>query len=276
MSSTDLIKSQNPEEEELTRKKEELAVLEEELADLLSQKADTHAAMEGFFGSLDASLAAKIAEREMLRAALAQALAALHPEEPDYQQEAEQAKQDAETAWNESQGFGEDFASKVIEDFELIQKIRSSDEYKALYRQLVKLTHPDLARNPEDIARRTAFMQRVNAANDRGDFEALKALSDSWQSSADSVEGEGTGAELIRAIRQISNTRERIVLAQGELTSLYEGEDYIAFFRAQEMGFEEYITLLSQELDSEIEGLQYTKETTKEILRQELDKLANS
>jgi len=184
-------------------------------------------------------------------------LAALHPEEPDYQQEAEQAKQDAETAWNESQGFGEDFASKVIEDFELIQKIRSSDEYKALYRQLVKLAHPDLARNPEDIAKRTAFMQRVNAANDRGDLEALKALLEEWQSSADSVEGAGTGAELVRIIRQISNTRERIVLVHGELTALYGSEDSLAFARAQKMGFEKYIHLLSQELDSEIEDLHY-------------------
>ena len=53
---------------------------------------------------------------------------------------------------------------------------------------------------------RRANQQSLHSANgeDPGDAEALQRILDEYRDSADAVEGEGIGAELIRVIRQIS------------------------------------------------------------------------
>jgi hypothetical protein len=50
------------------------------------------------------------------------------------------------------------------------------DAIRSLYRQLVKVLHPDRATSPEDARRRTELMQRANRARDSNDLQALTAL----------------------------------------------------------------------------------------------------
>lgn len=51
----------------------------------------------------------------------------------------------------------------------------SFDEAKAIHQMLAKMLHPDGAA-PEEQARRTRLMQRVNAAYDKGDVVTLRAI----------------------------------------------------------------------------------------------------
>jgi uncharacterized protein YhaN len=79
-----------------------------------------------------------------------------------------------------------------------------SPELRSLYREVAKRVHPDFCRDAADLERRTRFMAEANRAYEAGDVDALQRILNEYQDSADAVDGEGVGAELIRIIRQIS------------------------------------------------------------------------
>lgn len=58
--------------------------------------------------------------------------------------------------------------------------VRPSKTAQRLYRELARRSHPDLVQDPAEIARRSAFITRVNAAYEKDDLAALQKLSEEW------------------------------------------------------------------------------------------------
>lgn len=62
--------------------------------------------------------------------------------------------------------------------------VRPSKTAQRLYRELARRSHPDLVQDPTEIARRSAFITRVNAAYEKDDLGALQKLSEEWSLTA--------------------------------------------------------------------------------------------
>ena len=58
--------------------------------------------------------------------------------------------------------------------------VRPSKTAQRLYRELARRSHPDLVQDEGEIARRSAFITRVNAAYEKDDLAALQKLSEEW------------------------------------------------------------------------------------------------
>ena len=101
---------------------------------------------------------------------------------------------------------------------------KPSPDLKRLYREVARLIHPDLAKDSADLERRTRFMAEANRAYEAGDAEALRRILNEYQDGADTVDGEGIGAELVRMIRQISQANERLSAITRELAAMRQSE----------------------------------------------------
>jgi hypothetical protein len=95
-------------------------------------------------------------------------------------------------------------------------------------------------------------MQEVNAAYAEGDQDRLEELTRQWHASPESVQGQGTSADLVRTIRQISLIKDRIETARAEISGIKASEDYLMFSEAIAKGLEVYIVDLEAALNSEI------------------------
>ena len=103
-------------------------------------------------------------------------------------------------------------------------KFRPSARLKQLYREVAKRIHPDLATNPEERARREDLMALVNQAYASGNEAQLRAILQDWESSPESVQGEGITADLVRTIRQISQSQQRLEQIEAELQQLTQSD----------------------------------------------------
>jgi hypothetical protein len=63
-------------------------------------------------------------------------------------------------------------------------------------------------------------MAEVNLAYENGDEGKLQSILADWESSPDTVEGEGVGAELIRVIRKIAQIQRRLAEIDAEIQQL--------------------------------------------------------
>ena len=251
-----LIKTASPEEEELRHKREELAALEDQLADLELEVGTLHVDTQAFLDTVAYAVAARLLERDLLRARLAEARLAQDPDNEKFINQADTAREEAEHAQQEYDAFsGGPGASQSWDEFESGKRNRSSDEVRTLYRNLVKRVHPDLTTNPEEKEQRTAFMKKVNAAYEAGDQERLEELTKQWDASPESVEGEGVAVDLVRVIRQINLVKDRIEAVNAEIVEIRGSEDYGIFSEASTKGFETYIAELEATLDTEIARL---------------------
>jgi hypothetical protein len=104
-----------------------------------------------------------------------------------------------------------------------------------LFREVAKRIHPDFAKDSADLDRRTRLMAEANLAYEMGDAEALQRILDEYQDGADTVEGEGIGAELIRIIRQISQAKNRLAAIEQELAALRQSEIGLLKKQAEEI-----------------------------------------
>ncbi|WP_299489292.1 J domain-containing protein [Acaryochloris sp. IP29b_bin.137] len=103
-------------------------------------------------------------------------------------------------------------------------KFQPSVQLKQLYREVAKRIHPDLATDPKERERREQLMALVNRAYESGDEAQLRAILQDWESSPDSVQGEGATADLIRTIRQIAQSQERLQSIEAKLQTLAQSE----------------------------------------------------
>ncbi len=98
---TELVATENPEEEELRRKKEELAALENQLADLKLEEAVLLADSQTFLDQVTFAVAPKLLERDLLRAKLAEARLSQDPDNEEFVNQEDTARVEARQAQQE-------------------------------------------------------------------------------------------------------------------------------------------------------------------------------
>lgn len=108
---------------------------------------------------------------------------------------------------------------------------------KALFREVARRIHPDLARDPAEQAHCTLLMARANQAYRRGDAGLLqRLLDDSRDLDASALEGDSDAAELGRIGRGMRQARrdldaldaERHTLLAGEIGQMYRDAEAAA------------------------------------------------
>jgi DnaJ-domain-containing protein 1 len=145
---------------------------------------------------------------------------------------------------------------------------KPSDDLKKLYRQVAKQIHPDLATDEAEKVRRQDLMAQANEAYERGDEERLRAILQNWESSPESVKGEGVAMELIRVIRKISQCRSRLVTINQEIEVLMKTELFELKYqvdRARETG-QDLLADMAEHLDDQIAEAQERLTELKEKL----------
>jgi hypothetical protein len=103
-----------------------------------------------------------------------------------------------------------------------------------LYREVAKRIHPDLTTDPVERHRRQQLMAAANLAYEQGDEARLRKILQDYESSPEVVQGEGTAAELVRAIRKIAQARNRIIEIGTEAELLIQSDLYKLMQKAEE------------------------------------------
>ena len=197
---TDITRRQTPEERELSRKLHEFSEIETELTQRELNLATVQAELHTFEARYIRIVGVCYAELDELEAQIAEAEVRLKPKNNKIQEEAAQARAHAQES---AQAAG--IAQEPREE-----KFSSSESLKRLYRDVTKCIHPDLATDEKERSRRQQLMTDANRAYEEGDEAKLRAILAEWESSPESVAGEGTAAELVRVIRKIAQVEKRL------------------------------------------------------------------
>lgn len=161
------------------------------------------------------------AEVDEIEAQIAEAQARRKPSDSEAQERAHRARAQAE----ESSETARDIA---------VPKAKPTESLKRLFREVAKRIHPDLATNDTDRERREKLMAEVNLAYENGDEAKLRSILADWESSPDTVEGEGVGAELIRVIRKIAQIQRRLAEIDEQIEHLSLSDLYQLRAKANE------------------------------------------
>ena len=207
----EIVLKQTPEEQELRAKQAALAALEGELAGRELDLATLRARLNAFEKQYTSVVGKCYAELDEVLAELAEAEARLNPNDPATAQKAAEGRQQARESAR---------AADAVNDTGPLPFFEPSETLKKLYRRAAKTLHPDLGDSNDDRTRRHGFMTRANQAYEDGDEDALRAVLRDWESSPESVSGEGVGADLVRTIRKISRVQERLRVIDAEIASL--------------------------------------------------------
>lgn len=208
---------QTPEERELEKKSFELASLQAELAQRELDLATLHAELRAFEERYLQIVGVRYAELDEIEAQIAEAQTRLNPRDNKARGQATQARAKAQESAK---------ATGAVQETEQPAKFKPSENLKKLYREVAKTIHPDLAEGESDRIRREKFMAEANRAYEEGDEARLQAILNEWNSSPESVKGDGPGAELVRVIRKIAQVERRlraieIQIAELEKSGLY-------------------------------------------------------
>jgi len=203
---------QTPEDVELERKQEELREIEAEFAEKELSLATLRAELHHFDMRYIRQVGSLYTVLDDLEARIAEEVARKHPRSERARNMAEHARSKARKSASEATPSDETHVSG--------DEFKPSERLKALYRSAAKAIHPDLASDDADCARRHKAMASVNEAYEKGDEKCIKAIIEEWESSPESVKGEGTAAELVRIIRRISLIRKRLDSIRNEIDQL--------------------------------------------------------
>lgn len=245
--SQSIVRHQTPEEREYARyladievRKRRVAELQADLAtykDALGRfNAEYHARVGVLFVELD-QVELAIKEYEY-RIAQLRAHPTINPEtleretKQQFSEEREQIHEDEEeTRYYEREHQQEQQRPELDAE--------SERSLKALYRDLAKRFHPDLARSEDERAQREAVMKEVNAAFHERDFDRLRRVAARHDIDDAAFEEKSIGEKLVWAIREVSRLddlidaiqQERAGLETSELAQLWDrqrrGEDVL-------------------------------------------------
>lgn len=209
-----IVADKPPEELELERKQAELAMVEEELAQRELELATLRAELRAFEQTYLLVVGTRYAKLDEIAAQIAEVQARLSPEDARAREQARQARVKAE----------ETARSVGAEPTGTWVTFKASDSLKKLYREVAKRIHPDLAADDADRARREQVMTEANSAYEAGDEDGLRTILHEWETSPESVKGEGTAAELVRVIRKIAQAEKRLSNIGTEIAELKESD----------------------------------------------------
>jgi chromosome segregation ATPase len=213
---TDITRKQTPEERELSRKRYELSELEAELAQSELDLATFQAELHTFEARYIRIVGVCYTELDEIEAQIAEAEARLKPKDNKIQEKAAQARAQAQES---AQATG---IAQELRD----EKFEPSENLKKLYREVAKHIHPDLAIDEKERTRRQQLMADANRAYEEGDEAKLRAILEEWESSPESVKGDGTAVELVRVIRKIAQVDKRLRVIETEIAHLEESDLY--------------------------------------------------
>jgi len=202
-----------PEDEELVRKKLELAQLESELADRELYLINLTAELAVFEARYFRVVGTQYARLDEIKARIAERLARQRAGDAKAQEVAKRARAEAD----ESQA-AVDFRRNEL------STLVPSQELKSLYREIAKRIHPDLCSDEADRVVRERLMSEANRAYERGDIARLRQILEEYETSPETVKGEGTGAELVRVIRKITQVKKRLSEIEHELAEISGSE----------------------------------------------------
>lgn len=205
----------SPEQRELEAKRAELAQLETELSQNELELTTLRTELRAFEARYLRLVASRFAERDDLAAQIAEAVSRRRPRDVAANREAKdsraRAAQSAQTAERA-------LSVHINESFE------PTEDLKKIYREVAKLVHPDLATDDPERERRHQVMAAVNEAFAAGDAKGLQRILEEWETSPESVQGEGIGADLIRIIRKIDQAKRRLREIEEELNELQRSQ----------------------------------------------------
>ena len=212
---TGIARRQTPEELELAQKKVELTALESDLSQRELEFATLQAELHVFERRYLQIVGFRYAELDELEAQIAEETARKRPNEDKARRQATEARAKADES---SKAAGSIQNQKPVTDFQ------PSENLKKLYREVAKRIHPDLTTNEKERTRRNEVMAEANRAYEEGDETKLRAILDEWESSPDTVKGEGIAAELVRTIRKVHQVRHRLDEIGKQITQLKASE----------------------------------------------------
>lgn len=188
-----------PEEIELNKKRKVLERLKDRLADREEEMTDLRAELEQFEANYTMDVGRLYAELDEIEAQIAEEEVKLVPDDEEIKKRAaELRKRAAESAANAENGEGCSF------------KWQPTAEAKKAYHNLAKIIHPDLALDKEEKEKRHELMAKLNEAYSAGDQMRLNKLVEDFRDSPDLIKGDSPGDELVRAIRQIWQIKNRL------------------------------------------------------------------
>lgn len=257
-----IITTQSPEWEELEQKKQELARLEAELISKELDLATNQSELQEFEQKYIRIVVARYAELDEIVARIAEAKAILHPGEPDVEQQAHEARNQA----NESAKVADEANAQWELKNQKQTSVSPPEDLKRLYRQVAKLVHPDLAANEEERILRNQIMAEVNQTYKDGDEVKLKAILNKWKFSPEAVKGGGLEAELLRTIRKIAQVRERLRQIEIEINQLKESDLFELKTQVEEAASKgrDLLAEMASHIDREIEK---AENRLKEVMR---------
>lgn len=206
----------SPEAREL-EKKAELASLEGRLAERELDLATLQAELHSFEGTYLRIVGIRLAELDEIEAQIADAESRTKPKDREAQDRASQARAQAQESAR---------AVEAEQEAGKREPFMPSENLKKLYREVAKRIHPDLATDERERKRRHELMTEANRAYEEGDVARLEAILRDWESSPESVKGEGPGAELVRVIRKIAQVENRMKAIDTEIARLEESDLY--------------------------------------------------
>ena len=241
-------KTNSPEEDELELKRIELTKLSELLAEKELELTTLRNFVLHFEHRYLKEVGIKYVELDEINAQIAEKMARQNPQDTDFQEESEIAR---ETANSTAKDF---YSHEIPKEEELSKDFKPSEEIKKLYRQIAMKIHPDRATGEKEKAYQTRLMAQVNDAYAAGDIERLRQILQEWESSPESVTGEGIAFDLVRMIRSISQINGRLKTIEREVEIIKETEIYGMMIQVQEAEKEDRDLLkeLSAKIDSDI------------------------
>ena len=190
-----------PEEIELNKKRKVLDRLKDRLADREEEMADLRSELERLEARYSMEVARLYAELDEIEAEIAEEELKLVPDDEEIKKKVEELRRRAEES-----------AARAAETEALAaENWQPTLEAKKTYHELARSMHPDLAIDADEKERRHVLMAELNHAYTSGDQQKLDKLVNDLRNSPHHVKGDTIGDELVRAIRQISQVKHRLI-----------------------------------------------------------------
>ena len=211
-----------PEEIELNKKLRALERLTDTLAVREESMTDLRAELEQFEANYTMEVGRLYAELDEIEAQIAEEEVKLVPDDEEIKKRAEELRKRAE----ESAANAENAANCSF-------KYQPTSEAKKAYHNLAKIIHPDLALDAKEKEKRHELMAKLNEAYSAGDQNRLNKLVEDFRDSPDLITGDSTGDNLVRAIRQIYQVKNRLKELRGERLKAELSELYVLREKSQ-------------------------------------------
>ena len=226
----------SPEEIELAKKRRELADLLEEQSQIERELAAIKSEIRIFEHTYEQMLGGRIAELEQLEWQISGLLGTGETEE-EHQKYFHTTEHDSSTSTFTR--------TTLLDDDPETTPIFEEKSLKALYREVAKSIHPDLASDDHERFKRQELMATANLAYQEGNRIQLQAILREWQLGPKTAKGLDIGSELIRLIRQIAYTRQNIKELIRRIDELRRSDIY-RFRQRVDDGLQDGIDLLAE------------------------------